>query len=96
MPLLLCSQAASAPSVPTCRWDYSDLADKVEWARQHDDEARAIAERASQLCNTRLKLGDHECYVFRSVLEYAAIFRPAEPAQPAADTRAAAAAEEAG
>lgn len=62
----------------------------MEWARQHDGEARAIAERAARLCNTRLRLADHECYIFRAVLEYAAIFRPAEPAQPAGTREAAA------
>ena len=58
-----------------CSLDYSDLADQVERARQHDAEARRIAAAGSELARTRLREDDAACYWYRLLLEYGALYR---------------------
>lgn len=53
--------------------DYSDLKSQMQWAMQHDKEARQIGENAQQFARTRLRNEDMSCYFFRLLLEYAAI-----------------------
>lgn len=59
------------------RLDYSDLAERLAWARAHDEEARLIGQRARAFAMARLRNQDMECYLFRLLLEYAAILEEA-------------------
>lgn len=53
--------------------DYSDLDYKLQWALDHDDKMRAIGQRARRFAKTRLRNEDMECYLYRLLLEYAAM-----------------------
>ncbi len=53
--------------------DYSDLEAKLRWALDHDEEARKIAEEGQRFAHTRLRNEDMSCYLYRLLLEYAAI-----------------------
>lgn len=51
----------------------SDLDAKLAWAMKHDAEAEAMAKRALEVAQTRLRIADMECYIYRLLLEYANI-----------------------
>ena len=53
--------------------DYSDLADKIQWAMDHDQEAKQIGLRGRDFSKKHLRKQDMECYLFRLLLEYASI-----------------------
>ena len=53
--------------------DYSDLDEKLQWALDHDNEMRVIGQKGRLFARTRLRNEDMECYLFRLLLEYAAI-----------------------
>jgi len=53
--------------------DYSDLETQLQWALQHDEEARLIGENAQRFARTRLRNVDLSCYFYRLLLEYSAI-----------------------
>jgi len=65
---------APLPCAPR-RSDYEDLLDQIEWARQHDAEAHAIAAAATRFVNTQLRREDLQCYLYRLLLEYGAIYQ---------------------
>ena len=50
--------------------DMTDLAEKIEWVRQHDSEAKRIAERASKLVQENLKITDIVWYLLVLMEEY--------------------------
>jgi hypothetical protein len=56
--------------------DLSDLLEQIEWARQHDDEARAMALRASQFVEENLSSEDILVYLYHLLQEYARRFDP--------------------
>lgn len=51
----------------------ADLEERLEWAMKHDAEAQAMAERALAVAQTRLRIVDMECYIYRLLLEYSQI-----------------------
>jgi hypothetical protein len=51
--------------------DMSDLEKKVSWAKQHENDMRAIVERAQQLANSALKPADVHFYLYLLLLEHA-------------------------
>lgn len=51
--------------------DMSDLPEKVAWAREHDDEAKAIAESATEFALNNLLLEDLYFYFHLTLSEYA-------------------------
>lgn len=53
--------------------DYGNLEKTLRWAMDHDEEAKAIGRRAQRFARTRLRNVDMECYMYRLLLEYAAI-----------------------
>ncbi|KAL4451188.1 hypothetical protein ABPG77_009260 [Micractinium sp. CCAP 211/92] len=66
------------------RPDYGDLLDRIRWARQHDAEAAQIAANAVSFVNTQLRTEDLQCYLYRLLLEYGALYRPGQPQEAAA------------
>mmetsp|Transcript_3879 Transcript_3879/g.11239 ORF Transcript_3879/g.11239 Transcript_3879/m.11239 type:complete len:462 (+) Transcript_3879:334-1719(+) len=58
------------------RLDLSDLRAQLNWAKSHDRKARAMAEAAKQLVSEHMRLEDIQCYTWRLLLEYAALFAP--------------------
>jgi len=52
---------------------YKTLEDTLSWALLHDEEAKAIGKRAQKFALTRLRKEDMACYMYRLLLEYAAI-----------------------
>ena len=50
--------------------DMTDLAEKIEWVRQHDSEAKRIAVRASKLVQENLKITDIYWYLLVLLEEY--------------------------
>lgn len=55
------------------RFDLSDLWEKVEWARAHDEEARAIAERARERALKLFSPRFMACYVLGALRGYRAM-----------------------
>ena len=53
--------------------DFGNLEDKLRWAIENDDKARLIGLQAREFAKNRLRNEDMECYMFRLLLEYAAI-----------------------
>jgi hypothetical protein len=53
--------------------EYGDLVEKVQWAIDHDEEARQITIRAKKLAEAHLRVKDLQCYLSRMVLEYASL-----------------------
>lgn len=66
------------------RPDYEDLLDRIRWAQQHDAEAEQIAANAVRYVNAQLRTEDLQCYLYRLLLEYGALYRPARPEGAAA------------
>ena len=94
----LAPAAARAPCLlaPACSPDYSDLIDRIQWARQNDAAAKGMAASAARLVNERLRRADWSCYLYRLLLEYGALYRgevpgglrvpdPPSPPPPAVD-----------
>mmetsp|Transcript_52995 Transcript_52995/g.102286 ORF Transcript_52995/g.102286 Transcript_52995/m.102286 type:complete len:543 (-) Transcript_52995:79-1707(-) len=48
-------------------YDLSDLAAKVEWLQQNDAEAQRIASQGRSLAESRMRLEDHLCYIWRAL-----------------------------
>lgn len=61
--------------------DFSDLIEKLLWARSHDEEARSIAERARHFMLTQAMEEDALRYCYKVLLYYASLqrFQPAVP-----------------
>ncbi|KAJ7161122.1 glycosyl transferase family 90-domain-containing protein [Mycena filopes] len=53
------------------RPDLSDLVQKIEWARAHDAEARAIMERGREVALRVMRDEQNDCYLFALLLEWA-------------------------
>ena len=51
--------------------DASDLAEKIMWARQHDEEVRKISQNANDFANQNLRHSDIMLYVYLLLTEYA-------------------------
>lgn len=51
-------------------YDGSDIIQKVEWARAHDDRAQQIAENALTMARTHLKDDEVACYWHRLLVGY--------------------------
>ena len=56
--------------------DFSDLVEKIQWARDHDSEARAISENAQRFANANLQKSDVYLYLYLALLKYAQIQHP--------------------
>ena len=52
---------------------YGNLEATLQWALEHDEEAKAIADRGKEFALKRLRKEDMICYMYRLLLEYAAI-----------------------
>ncbi|KAL4422912.1 hypothetical protein ABPG75_009109 [Micractinium tetrahymenae] len=61
------------------RPDYEDLLERIRWARQHDADTEQIAATAVRFVNTQLRTEDLQCYLYRLMLEYGALYRPGKP-----------------
>lgn len=55
--------------------DGSDLVQKIQWAREHDNEMRMISQRANDFANNNLKHADILLYVYLLLNEYAKLQR---------------------
>jgi protein glucosyltransferase len=51
-------------------YDGSDIIDKVEWARAHDDVAERIAKNAVTMARKHLRDDEVSCYWHRLLVEY--------------------------
>ena len=54
----------------------SDLVEKVEWLRAHDDMARQIARNGRMFALSYLRLEDYYCYVAAALMEFAGVADP--------------------
>jgi hypothetical protein len=54
--------------------DLSDLVEKIDWARQHDEEARMMAERSTEFVENNLSSEDTLLYLSLLLKEYALKF----------------------
>lgn len=66
--------ATSSPAWIQVKLDLSDLRSQLDWAKGNDEEARAMALSAKRLVAQRMRLEDIQCYTWRLLLEYAALF----------------------
>jgi hypothetical protein len=55
-------------------YDLSDLVEKVEWAHSRQDLAAQIAEHGRSTVERYLRPEDHQCYMYRLMLEYHSLF----------------------
>jgi len=55
--------------------DLSDLEARVQWAIDHDGEAQAIVKRANKVMSEQTRGEDTECYWYRFLLEYGALWQ---------------------
>lgn len=53
--------------------DYSDLSEKLKWAKENDAQAKKIALQSRFFATNHLRREDMECYWYRLLLEYANI-----------------------
>jgi hypothetical protein len=53
------------------RPDLSDLVEKIEWAQNHDGEARAIQARGQEMARRVMTDAQNDCYFFALLLEWA-------------------------
>jgi len=53
--------------------DFSDLAEKIEWLRAHDQEAEAIARSGQRKAQLLLAYASLECFVTKLLLHYASL-----------------------
>jgi hypothetical protein len=56
------------------KYDLTDLADKVAWADAHPDRVEEIVENGRQSVERHLRPEDQQCYTYRLLLEYHALF----------------------
>ena len=56
--------------------DLSDLLEKIQWARAHDEEARLMAERATEFVNDNLSPEDTLVYLYHLLKEYSRLLSP--------------------
>ena len=54
-------------------FDYSDLQAKLSWAQENDNLAEKIAAAAREFAYSRVRNEDLKCYLWRLLLEYAAL-----------------------
>jgi len=54
--------------------DLSDLLEKVEWAKEHDDEAKRIAKQSTEFVYNHLTLDVTYLYIYHLLTEYAKLF----------------------
>lgn len=54
--------------------DLSDLLEKMAWAKEHDAESEAMAEKASQFTKEHLSSEDTLVYLYHLLVKYAALF----------------------
>jgi len=55
--------------------DLSDLVEKIEWAKTHDEECRIMSERASAFIQNNLTPEDTLLYMYHLLREYASLYR---------------------
>ncbi|CAL1582737.1 unnamed protein product [Knipowitschia caucasica] len=55
------------------RADLSDLLEKIQWAKNHDDQARSIAQRGQQFARSHLMGDQIFCYYYKLFQKYAAL-----------------------
>ncbi len=69
--------------VPVKR-DFSDLVEKIEWAKEHDLEAKEIAQNARAFAKSHLMPEHILLYSYKTLLKYASLqkFQPEEPQFP--------------
>ncbi len=53
--------------------DFSDLLEKIEWARGHEEEVLQIIQNANTLANESLRYEDIMLYVYLLLTEYAKV-----------------------
>ena len=51
--------------------DLSDLLEKIGWAREHDEEAKKIAEQATEFASQNLRFEDIYFYLYLALAQYA-------------------------
>lgn len=56
--------------------DFSDLIEKIEWAKAHDTEVRQITLQANEFAQTHLTYADIMLYIYILINEYANLIRP--------------------
>lgn len=59
-----------------CKGDFSDLPEKIKWAKAHDAEAKAISENAQKFARENLQKPDIYYYLYLTLKEYARIQHP--------------------
>lgn len=66
--------------VPVKR-DFSDLIEKIQWAKEHDEEAKAIAQNARAFAKSHLMPEHILLYSYKTLLKYASLqkFQPEAP-----------------
>jgi len=58
----------------------SDLEEKLEWAKTHEEESKKIAEASTELMKTKMKFpNDIYCYIYRLALEYSQLMTYSPP-----------------
>lgn len=55
-------------------YDLSDLKEKIEWAHTHQALAESIAEHGRETVERHIRPEDQQCYTYRLLLEYHALF----------------------
>ncbi|KAK7940012.1 hypothetical protein WMY93_003338 [Mugilogobius chulae] len=55
------------------RADLSDLLEKIQWAKDHDEQARSIAQKGQQFARTHLMGDSIFCYYYKLFQKYAAL-----------------------
>ena len=55
--------------------DLSDLMEKINWAQEHDEEAKEIAEQATQFVKNNLMIEDTFLYLYQLLLHYSDLRR---------------------
>lgn len=54
--------------------DLNDFGKKIQWAREHDSEAKGIADSAKTTVQSRVTFDDGLCYVHQLLIEYQKLF----------------------
>lgn len=54
--------------------DYSDLIEKINWAKNHDDEAKKIADQATALVQNQFTMKDIYIFCYKFLVEYAKLY----------------------
>jgi len=56
--------------------DFSDLIDRIKWAREHDAQVKNISENARKFALNRLRADDVYCYWLKLLEKYTTISEP--------------------